>query len=195
MRVNLRQFFLFLALGFFVIEALPIRALVKVNSVAPILVEKTEVKLRGNNLHSKENPFKAILITADGQAVDLISTINSSAKSANIILPAIPASTNNIFKVTLNISGGDVLAEKPQQLIRLLSSMPEGFSSNLDPQLLANLPSLSTSTTTGLGAVGPQGPAGPMGPQGSAGSQGPTGPAGPIGPQGLEGPQETPAQP
>jgi len=143
-------------------------------------------------LNSKENPFKATLISADGQNLDLISKVAPTGKTASIVLPALPESTNNIFKITLNLSGGDVALEKPQQLVRLLSSMPEGFSSNLEPQLLANLPSLAANTSAGLGAVGPQGPAGPqgpVGPQGSAGSQGPAGPRGEVGPAGPAGPQ------
>ena len=198
MRINFRQSFFFLAAGSFMLSSLPSKALVKANSLAPILVEKTEVQLRGTNLNSKENPFKATLITADGQSLDLITKVNPAGKVVGLVLPALPESENNIFKVTLNISGGDVPLEKPQQFIRLLSSMPEGFSSNLEPQLLANLPSLGPNLSAGLGAVGPQGPAGPqgpVGPQGSAGSQGPAGargevgPQGPAGPQGLAGPQ------
>jgi hypothetical protein len=109
-----------------------------------------------------------------------------------IVLPALPVSTNDVYKITLNISGGDVPADQPQQFVRLLSSQPSGYVSNLEPQLESTLVSISPSANSGLGATGPQGIqglSGSAGPQGPQGSPGPAGSVGPQGPQGLPGPQ------
>ena len=168
---------------------LSVNALVRPNTVTQLLVEKTEILVKGSNLNSARNPLKVTLNTADGEVLELNSEAGPMGKSAKIVLPALPVSTNDVYKITLNISGGDVPADQPQQFVRLLSSKPSGYVSNLEPQLEASLASISPSASSGLGATGPQGIQGVSGPAGPQGPQGLPGPTGSQGPQGLPGPQ------
>jgi hypothetical protein len=165
------------------------QAVVRPSSVPDLLVEKTVITVLGSTLESDTNPFKATLVTADGQSIPLSSMLKPSGKAVKISLPSLPVNSTGTFKVTLNISGGDVPDTTPQQFVRLLSAQPSGFISNIDPELSADLPSIPSSASSGFsGGVGPQGVPGPAGPSGPSGA-GVQGPAGPIGPQGPTGPQ------
>ena len=105
-------------------------------------------------------------------------------------MPSIPESAEDFYRVTLNISGGNVPESSPQQFIRILSSqsgtyVPEGKSTGL----LGNSIFIP-ETAPGMMAQGPEGPQGLQGPAGFPGPQGPKGEPGvqgPVGPQGLQG--------
>ena len=174
-------------------------AKLKIKSVPSLFVEKTEITVYGDNLESNQNPFKVILVTADGQSLELDSQVKPSGLAARISLPSLPVNASKTYKITLNISGGDVPVGNPEQFVGLLSLTPTGFVSNLGPELSAALPSVPSSSNSGFdGTPGPQGIAGPTGPQGSqgfggqgatgaTGSQGIQGPIGLTGPQGIQG--------
>jgi hypothetical protein len=171
-------------------------AKLKIKSIPSLFVEKTEITVYGDNLESNQNPFKVILVTADGQSLELDSQVKPSGLAARISLPSLPVNASKTYKITLNISGGDVPAGNPEQFVGLLSLTPTGFVSNIGPELSAALPSVSPSSSSGFdGTPGPQGIAGPTGPQGSqgfggqgaTGSQGIQGPIGLTGSQGLQG--------
>ncbi|NBV99409.1 MAG: hypothetical protein EBR67_07870 [Proteobacteria bacterium] len=96
-------------------------AKLKIKSIPSLFVEKTEITVYGDNLESNQNPFKVILVTADGQSLELDSQVKPSGLAARISLPSLPVNASKTYKITLNISGGDVPAGNPEQFVGLLS--------------------------------------------------------------------------
>jgi hypothetical protein len=160
-------------------------------SVPEILVEGTEIIVRGQRLDSNANPFRATLTTADGLELLLPVRVSPNSRRVAIILPSIESEDNDLYKVTLSLSGGNVAEDSPQQFVRLLSATPKGFTSNLDSETASVAGLIPSSAATGIFLTdkdqGPQGPAGNIGPQGAPGPRGPTGPQGPIGLTGAAG--------
>lgn len=172
-------------------------AVVSTNSVPSVVVENTVITVKGRKLNTSNNPFTATLVTEDGQTVTLQSEVFKKGRKARITLPDIPDTGSQAYKVTLNLSGGNVDTTAPQQFVVILNSQPTSFSTNVDPQ--TNSAQVPDNAQSGLfstqqtvegedgvdGIQGPPGPAGPRGLTGDAGAPGPKGDQGPMGVGGL----------
>lgn len=149
-----------------------LKAEARILSIVPsALLESGEVKFKGRDLTSADNPFKAKAVTENGDVVDLPVNVNLHEDRRDVILVTLPTVDSDI-KVLLKLSGGDIPESNPQEFVVLIIDKPEAFGGGGTAE---------TPVISG-GATGAQGPIGPTGPQGPSGSTGPQGPAGPQGP-------------
>lgn len=171
-------------------------ATVTTTTVPEFLVSSDDFTLKGKSMNSASNPFKAVLVTADGQEFELPSFVKSNAKKAWILTPDISATGYDIMKVTLKLSGGNVAEENAQTFIAFLidstGSFTPSISNKLTNEVAVLLPSTVEAGIAVDGELGPTGPPGSMGELGNTGVlgiPGPQGLQGPRGPQGVEGEQ------
>jgi|GEM_PF-7066154 len=91
------------------------QAIVFNKSVPSVLVENTVIVITGKKLNTSQNPFKAKLITDDGQSINLESQVFNNGTKARITLPDIPDSGSKAYKVTLDLAGGNVDESSPKE--------------------------------------------------------------------------------
>lgn len=165
-------------------------ATVNPTTVPQFLVANDDFDIKGNLLNSAQNPFKAVLVTADNAEYELPSVVKANNKKAWILLPDISATGLSLLKVTLKISGGNVTEESAETFVSFLLAPSNSFnpkvSKKLDGLVAVSLPN---GTSAGINVDGENGPDGAQGPNGESGENGPIGAVGPVGPVGAVGPQ------
>ncbi|MCE2928917.1 MAG: collagen-like protein [Candidatus Caenarcaniphilales bacterium] len=150
----------------------PVLAKIKSN-VPNVFVSGETTKVKGDEINSDSNPFKAVVETLDGLTINLPVVINKKDNRANIQMPTVDEDS----KVILKLSGGNIPEAKAQQYLVLILSKPESFVQEETSISEEDVSIPETSTGGFEGPAGPQGPQGPNGPQGPAGPQGTSGAA------------------
>lgn len=134
-----------------VCASLEVCASVKIKTQGPVsLLEKSSLILSGSKLSSTKNPFKTKLITADGQKINLITSLNSAKNQVTIYLPGFETGAPSLIRATLAISGGNVAENKPQQMVILLSQRPQEVPGKNPPGNTQDLPFIPANTSSGI---------------------------------------------
>jgi len=126
-------------------------ASVKIKNQGPLsFLEKSSLILSGSKLSSTKNPFKTKLITADGQKINLITSLNSAKNQVTIYLPGFETGAPSLIRATLAISGGNVAENKPQQMVILLSQRPQEVPGKNPPGNIQDLPYIPANASSGI---------------------------------------------
>ncbi len=116
----------------------------RVNTAIPaVLAEGTILNLKGTSFNTEAQPLAASFKTADGTTTTLDTTVVSNSQ-LKVKIPTVSADTKGV----LRISGGNVLAAKPQEYsILILNEVTAAFVTPLNGDDLIAVPSTVTTST------------------------------------------------